>query len=271
MVEVVPENGGRGSGRRGKCPDHEHSRARERGDSLPGQMPKPAFDLVPRHGGSHGLADHEPDLRTLDPGVHVEVEHQGSRAGPAPLAHGSGEEPARGEPVRPGQHGTSVPGRLRVNARGERSGGQTVATLATARRQDGAAGAGTHPQTETVRLVTAAVVRLERTLAHGLDLRFRGVERDIDLEPGLTAGAGQPVRLAPPAHGLSAVHPEMSDEAPWTCGTGRHRFDRPTVRGTRTQGQTEPGHQPRRSAHGAPRDTLGSPVDNRLIHRCRTC
>jgi hypothetical protein len=104
------------------------------------------------------------------------------------LPHGPGEEPARCEPVQPGQHGAPAPNGFRVNARGERSGGQTVATLTTARRQDGAAGAGTHPQTETVRLVTAAVVRLERTLAHGLS-PVSGVERDIDLEPGLTAGA----------------------------------------------------------------------------------
>src|SRR3954447_14181911 len=42
-----------------------------------------------------------------------------------------------------------------------------VATLATARGEDAAPGAGAHPQAEAMRLVTAAVVRLERALAHG--------------------------------------------------------------------------------------------------------
>ena len=55
-----------------------------------------------------------------------------------------------------------------------RSGCQTAATLATARRQDGATGAGAHPQAETVRLVTATVVRLERTLAHECVLPVSG-------------------------------------------------------------------------------------------------
>ena len=45
------------------------------------------------------------------------------------------------------------------------SGSEAVATLATTGRQDGAAGAGAHPQTEAVGLVPTAVVRLERALA----------------------------------------------------------------------------------------------------------
>src|SRR3954451_14768158 len=48
-----------------------------------------------------------------------------------------------------------------------RSDRKLVATLATARGEDAAAGAGAHPQAEAMRLVTAAVVRLERALAHG--------------------------------------------------------------------------------------------------------
>src|SRR5882757_2490620 len=47
-----------------------------------------------------------------------------------------------------------------------RSGGQAAAALATAVCQDGAAGAGTHPQAEAVGLGAAAVVRLEGALAH---------------------------------------------------------------------------------------------------------
>ena len=47
------------------------------------------------------------------------------------------------------------------------SGSEAVAALAAAGGQDGAAGAGAHPQAEAVGLVPTAVVRLERTLAHG--------------------------------------------------------------------------------------------------------
>jgi hypothetical protein len=79
------------------------------------------------------------------------------------------------------------------------SGGQTVATLATARRQNGATGAGAHPQTETVRLVTATVVRLERTLAHESALRVSGVYPDL-FSDRVWAGLLQ-LRLAPPTRG----------------------------------------------------------------------
>src|SRR4051794_36090879 len=48
-----------------------------------------------------------------------------------------------------------------------RSDRELAATLATARGQDGAAGAGTHPQAKAMGLVPTAVVRLERALAHG--------------------------------------------------------------------------------------------------------
>src|SRR3954452_4293914 len=48
-----------------------------------------------------------------------------------------------------------------------RSDRELAATLATARGQDGAAGAGTHPQSKAMGPVPAAVVRLERALAHG--------------------------------------------------------------------------------------------------------
>jgi hypothetical protein len=49
---------------------------------------------------------------------------------------------------------------------GPLSDGQLLAALAAARGQDGAAGPGTHPLTETVDLRPPTVIRLERTLAH---------------------------------------------------------------------------------------------------------
>src|SRR4051794_12762674 len=51
------------------------------------------------------------------------------------------------------------------------SGRELGATLAAARGEDASAGAGTHTQAEAVGLRPAAVVRLERTLAHGDLLR----------------------------------------------------------------------------------------------------
>ncbi len=47
------------------------------------------------------------------------------------------------------------------------SGGELVAALAAAGSEDGATRAGTHPQPETVRTGTTAVVRLEGALTHG--------------------------------------------------------------------------------------------------------
>jgi len=45
-------------------------------------------------------------------------------------------------------------------------GGELLATLATARGENGAAGPGAHPLAEAVDLSPPTVVRLERTLAH---------------------------------------------------------------------------------------------------------
>ena len=61
------------------------------------------------------------------------------------------------EPVRPGKHPPPRPG----------SGRQRGAALATTSRDDAAAGAGPHTQTESVHLGTTTVVRLERPLALG--------------------------------------------------------------------------------------------------------
>ena len=47
------------------------------------------------------------------------------------------------------------------------SGGQSGAALAAPGRHDGAAGAGPHPQTETMGTTATSIARLERALAHG--------------------------------------------------------------------------------------------------------
>ena len=81
---------------------------------------------------------------------------------------------ARQECATPyGRHASSRPETPPRHADGTRpaatlaSGGELLATLATARRNDRAARAGPHPQAEAMLAVPAAIVRLVRTLAHG--------------------------------------------------------------------------------------------------------
>src|SRR5947208_5178960 len=73
-----------------------------------------------------------------------------------------------GRPTRRPDRTTAVnSGRRRRRAcAGNTSGGELLATLAAAGRDDRPAGAGTHAQPEAVRLGPTAVVRLERALAH---------------------------------------------------------------------------------------------------------
>src|ERR671928_1626286 len=73
-----------------------------------------------------------------------------------------------GRPARRPERTTALnSGRRRRRAcAGSTSGGELLAALAPTGRQDGAAGAGTHTQPEAVGLGPAAVVRLERALAH---------------------------------------------------------------------------------------------------------
>ena len=131
---------------------------------------------------------------------------------------------------------------------GRPSDGELAATLAAARGQDRAAGAGAHPQAEAVHLVTAAVVRLVRTLAHEeisetvrvceVWGRARGV--------GWHRPSAGAILVAPPDDPAGAGLLRGVGGA-WTCGTGRHRFDRPTVRGAVPAGSN-------RAACGQPLD-----------------
>src|SRR4051812_49899704 len=74
-----------------------------------------------------------------------------------------------GRPARrPDRTTAENSGRRRRRAcAGNTSGGELLATLAPTAGEDRAAGAGAHPQPEAVGLGPAAVVRLERALAHG--------------------------------------------------------------------------------------------------------
>src|ERR1700712_594297 len=78
-----------------------------------------------------------------------------------------------GRPTRRPDRTTAVnSGRRRRRAcAGNTSGGELLATLAPTAGDDRPARAGAHPQPEAVGLRPAAVVRLERALAHEVLLR----------------------------------------------------------------------------------------------------
>src|SRR5918911_1686146 len=122
-----------------------------------------------------------------------------------------------GRPARLPDRTTAVnSGRRRRRAcAGSTSGGELVATLAPAAGEDGATGTGAHPQPEAVGLGPAAVVRLERALAH----------------------EGLPLLTTSVRHGPG--------RAPCARGTGRSSTRRPGhSTGTRTRGWSAvPGHR----------------------------
>ncbi len=199
---------------------------------LPGQVPESSLHTVSRGGVAHGLADREPHLcrRRGCVRIHPEVDHERGGAGATPLTHRAAKTVSGGEAVDSGEHGA---------CRGRwPSDGQALAALAATARQDGATGTGPHAQAEAVHLVTATVVRLVRTLAHGY---FSEGFEGCPLHTGVGAGPGsgpkdQVLRPAPPARVA----------AWWRIVDMRHPStgsDRPTVRGRRTGGQT----------HGTPR------------------
>ena len=200
-------------------PDHEHGGGRERGELLPGEVTQAALHAIAGDGVPHGPAHDEADTGRLTPiGWCVEVHDQGGRAGPAAGTHRAAEGLTLGESMSRGQHERRPAGRAWP------SDGEALAALAAARGEDRPAGAGAHAQAEAVRLVTATVVRLVRTLAH--EFLFRWCT-------GTSTPVGSAVRLS-----AGTAHPRRSG----VCSVDmRHRStpgDRPTVRAALRQGQT---------------------------------
>src|SRR3954470_11570303 len=131
-----------------------------------------------------------------------------------------------GRPARRPDRTTTVnSGRRRRRAcAGSTSGGELVATLATAGGEDAAPGPGAQPEPEAVGLGPATVVRLERALAHeGLLLLTTSVRR----------GPGR----APHARGRAGRRPAVSRPR------DRHPYPRLVCRAR------EPGDTPRRGPH----------------------
>jgi len=117
---------------------------------------------------------------------------------------GHGARPLENEGVRSDGYW----GRARPAAHA--SGSEAVATLATAGRKDGAAGAGAHPQTEAVGLVPTTVVRLERALAQRVH-STRGAWLTV-------RSPGRVVRVTP-----VVVDQHRSPTTLWTVVDMRHR------------------------------------------------
>src|SRR3954471_9977349 len=125
-----------------------------------------------------------------------------------------------GRPERRPDRTTAVnSGRRRRRAcAGSTSGGELVATLAPAAGEDGAAGTGAHPQPEAVGLGPAAVVRLERALAHeGLPLLTTSVRRG----PGWAARAWERAGRRP---GLRAARPHPFPRLVCCAQASAHRL-----------------------------------------------
>ena len=170
--------------------------ARERRDVLPDQVSQPTLHAVADHGVAHRLADDEPDPGPAAPSPgRPRARWTTSVRLPArrPTRTVVPEGRAVGETVIRRQHDAGLGGGPRLRPRGS-------CGPCGDGRKDRAAGAGAHPQTEAVHLVTATVVRLERTLAHELLSagRARGQGRRHGRGPRCRA-----FRLAPPTHDMT--------------------------------------------------------------------
>jgi hypothetical protein len=94
-----------------------------------------------------------------------------------------------------------------------RSGREPRATLGPATRQDGAPGAGAHPQAEPMGLRPPTVVRLERALAHSwAPVRLSGAEAMMP-KSGWRTGATGPCRTSTT---------QRKKWTAWTRDSGRH-------------------------------------------------
>ncbi len=144
-----------------KCP-HDNPLGRvEFPDHLTGHMPQATGHSVPIHSAAHRLRHDETHARSgtggdsASAGMHDKIRLRGSHS----AFHGVAEVRRPCHPVSSREH---------WSATGE-SGSQRTAALAAAAGDDGAAGAGPHPQPETMDPGPTPVVRLEGALALGHD------------------------------------------------------------------------------------------------------
>jgi hypothetical protein len=257
---------GRSAGGR-ECPYDELAPAGQPVEAVAAQVPEPPLDPVPEHRVADGPSDHETraglrrspvTCRPFDRGIRgeeVDDERLAAHA-PATPRHATHVVTA-GEAVRRREHGRG--GTLTKGGRSSRASShcQALAALAAARGQDRASGAGAHAQPESVHLVTTAVVRLVRTLAHGFSpMRVKGGR------PGGLAGCAVN-RHRPPTRSASipaGVAGDMDMRHPSTPG------DRETVRAAAPAGQI-----PSAPAHGCGKRPDTIPLSGPSRRLSETC
>ena len=144
-----------------KCPHDDPLGRVEFPDHLAGHMAQPTGHPVPIHRATHRFRHDETHARsgaggdTASARMHDKIRLRGSHS----AFHGVAEVRRPCHPVSSREH---------WSATGE-SGSQRTTALATPARDDGAAGAGPHPQPETMDPGPTPVVRLEGALALGHD------------------------------------------------------------------------------------------------------
>jgi hypothetical protein len=193
---------------RGQRADDQVTPRGESVQPLAAQVPKAALDEVPDDGSADGPADHEPHPGWVVGSAEQEMHDEGLAAAAAAGTRDVAQVVTSDEAMLRREHGRegTRPNEGRSSRGSDR---EALAALATARRQDRASRAGAHAQPEPVRLVTAAVVRLVRTLAHDFfsDGQGRSRRRFGQIARWLGRGWSKPrgglrFRPAPPAHAL---------------------------------------------------------------------
>jgi len=154
VVELVTENRAFGPGTRWESPDDDAGAWLDAVEALRHQVSQSALHTVAHDGVAHGFRYDETHQGAGHWWV-VEAEQVHDEGGVPTshtTAHREREVASLTHPVRRAQHG---------------SGRELRAPLATTSREDRAAGAGTHTETEAVHLGTTPVVRLKSPLGHG--------------------------------------------------------------------------------------------------------
>jgi len=126
---------------------------RRSSEDLSAHRPQSTSHTVANDGIAHRLGHDEAKPSRLDRVPIDRVNDQAARGASATASDGGAEVGRCSDAVGLGEHAAELRG-------------QFGATLTTASTEDGAAGAGAHAKPESVHLGTAAVVRLESSLAH---------------------------------------------------------------------------------------------------------
>ena len=137
-------------GRLGQRADHDTGPAGQLIEALTHQLPEASFHPVAHDSRSDGLADHKTDRR---PAI--------------PTGHHMGDEGRAGRTLAKTDGLSKILAVAHAIAAGEQnSGGKLRAAAPATRCENGATGAGAHPEAKTVLFATATDVRLVSTFRH---------------------------------------------------------------------------------------------------------